>query len=178
MKRIVVLLLVLLSLPLAAHADDASRRDKAKELLILMHTDRTLQQMMDAIMKQTGNMSTQMFGNNLTAAQQSQIDNFQKKIFSLIETNLSYKSLEPDYINMYASNFTEGQLDDMLTFYKSPTGQVVIDKLPSITTQSVQLGQKRMLALLPQIQQMVADFAKNCTDCKTPAASHQGAAAN
>jgi TonB family protein len=167
MKRITLLLILALSLPLTARADDASRRDKAKQLLILIHTDRLLQQMMDAVMNQFTTTTHQLVGNNATTAQLARMDDFQKQLVDLIKSNLSYASLEPDYIKLYADNFSDEELDGILAFYKSPAGQSMIEKLPAITTQSMKLGQTRVTALLPQIRQMVQDFAKNCPGCNS-----------
>jgi hypothetical protein len=47
MKRLPVLFALFLILPLAAHADEASRRVKAKEMVSLLHIDTLMQQMMD-----------------------------------------------------------------------------------------------------------------------------------
>jgi uncharacterized protein len=168
MKRIALLLILALSLPLTARADDASRRDKAKELLILLHTDRLLQQMMESIKQQSISMSGQMATHANTPEQQARLDAFRTKVFGLIESQLSYASLEPDYVKLYADNFTDEELDGILAFYKSPAGKSMIEKLPALTAQSFQLAQTRMTTLIPQIKQMVQDFAKSCPDCKTP----------
>jgi hypothetical protein len=169
MKRIALLLVLAFTLPLTARADDASRRDKAKELLILMHTDRLLQQMMDGMMKQVTSNTRQLVGNNMTPAQAANFDAFQKRLIALIESQMSYASLEPDYIKLYADNFTDEQLDGIIAFYKSPAGQSMVEKLPALTAQSLQLSQARVTLLIPKVQQMAQDFAKSCTDCKSPA---------
>jgi hypothetical protein len=167
MKRLTLLLLLAVCIPRPAHADDASRRDKAKQLLILMHADRMAQQILDSMMKQTKTMTQQMVGGTVTPEQQAKLDDFQKKIYALVASQLSYASLEPDYIKLYASNFTDEDLDGMLAFYKSPAGQSMIEKMPALTAQSFQLAQSRMIILIPQIKQISQDFAKDCTDCKS-----------
>jgi RHS repeat-associated protein len=111
MKRIALLLLLTLSLPLTLRADDSSRRDKAKELLILLHTDRLLQQIMDGMKQQVGTMAKPTAGSSMTPAQQARISDFQQQLFTLIESQMSYKSMEPDYIKLYADNFTGKERD-------------------------------------------------------------------
>ena len=50
-----------------------------------------------------------------------------------------------------AQDFTAGQLRDMLAFYQSPTGQVVVHRMPEVTQQSLRIG----ASLVPQ---MMRDF--------------------
>ena len=52
MKRIALLVALVLCLPLTAHADDASRRAKAREMLQLLHTGQLLDQTMKRMMDQ------------------------------------------------------------------------------------------------------------------------------
>jgi hypothetical protein len=43
---------------------------------------------------------------------------------------------------IYASNFTESEIRDLTAFYRSPTGQKLLQKLPSVTQQTMIAGQK------------------------------------
>jgi hypothetical protein len=171
MKRIALVLAVcvtfVLSVP-SAHADEASRRAKAKEMLTLMHMDTTMSTMMDNMTRQMSAMSKQLGGNAATPEQQARLDEFQKKMFTLIETQISWKSLEPDYIEIYAKNFTDEQLDGIIAFYKSPAGVAMIEKLPTLTAEGMQLAQTRMTAIQPQLMQMIQDFAKSAAPASGP----------
>jgi uncharacterized protein len=174
MKRIALLLTLVLSLPLTAHADEASRRDKAQEMLALLHMDRLLDQTMNNMLAQMSTVTKQLSGNKVKPEDQAKIDDFQKKVFQLIQSQMGWKTLEPDYVDMYAKNFTDEQLDAILVFYKSPAGAALVDKLPTLTAQGTELAQARMTALLPQLRQMVADFTKNASaHDTTPAQSPQ-----
>jgi uncharacterized protein len=161
MKRLALLLALVICLPLTAHADEASRRAKAQEMLTLLHMDRLMDQMMNGVTEQMSAMTKQLGGNNLKPQDQAKIDEFQKKVFQLVQSQMSWKALEPDYIDIYAKNFTDEQLDAILAFYKSPAGVALVEKLPTLTTQGMQLAQTKMAALQPQLKQMVEDFAKS-----------------
>ena len=52
MKRLSLLLVFALCLPLSARADDASHRAKAAELLTLMHTQDMVKRLTDTLKKQ------------------------------------------------------------------------------------------------------------------------------
>ena len=155
-----LLILFLIFCPLAAHADLASRRAKAEEMLLLFHMDRLMDQMMSGTMDQMSTMTKQLGATSIKPEDQARLDDFQKRLFQLISSQVGWKALEPDYIDLYANNFTEEQLDAILAFYKSPAGAALIDKLPTLTSQGMQIAQAKMTALQPQIKQMLDDFAK------------------
>ena len=163
MKRIALLLILVLCLPLTAHADEASRRAKAQEMLGLLHMDRLLDQMMNNMLDQMSTVTKQLGGRNVKPEDQTRVDEFQKKVFQLIQSQMGWKALEPEYVDIYAKDFTDEQLDAILVFYKSPAGVALIEKLPTLTTQGTELAQARVATLMPQLKQLIADFAKNAS---------------
>ena len=60
---------------------------------------------------------------------------------------------------VYAETFTEAQLQDVLAFYRSPTGRVFVAKLPEVTTRTVTL-------MTPAIRRMQADMLNHICDLK------------
>jgi hypothetical protein len=49
--------------------------------------------------------------------------------------------MESGVASIYASNFTAEELQDIETFYRRPTGQKLLEKMQTITQQSMQIGQ-------------------------------------
>jgi len=43
---------------------------------------------------------------------------------------------------LYARNFTADELREVVAFYRRPTGQKFVQKLPAITQESMALGQR------------------------------------
>jgi hypothetical protein len=167
MKRLALLLTLVLCLPLTAHADDASRHAKAQEMLTLMHLDRVMDQVMNNMMQQMSTMSKQLGGNTVKPEDQAKLDEFQKKAFDLIQSQMGWKALEPDYVDIYAKNFTDEQLDAILVFYKSPAGIALVDKLPTLTAEGSQLAQAKMTALQPQLRQLIQEYSKSVSTHST-----------
>ena len=62
MNRLALLLTLFLCLPLAAHADQASRRAKAAQLVALLRTERMVQQNSATIMKQISDAADKVAG--------------------------------------------------------------------------------------------------------------------
>ncbi|WP_421792194.1 DUF2059 domain-containing protein [Hyphobacterium sp.] len=73
------------------------------------------------------------------------------------------RTLMPQFIAeisaIYAQNFTEEELQQLLDFYRSPVGQRLIEVQPQIATQAQvvgeRLGQQAMTNAMPQIQTLI-----------------------
>lgn len=52
-----------------------------------------------------------------------------------------YQEMVDSIATIYASNFTVAELRDIEAFYLQPVGQKLLDKMPAIAQQSLQVGQ-------------------------------------
>jgi hypothetical protein len=166
MRRITLLPLILCA-SLGAHADEASKRAKAQEMLTLLHTERVSQQIENNIMKQAAAMPQQLFGGAVPPAQKEKFDTFQQKLKQTTEDQIGWKILEPAYVDLYAKTYTEPELDSILAFYKSPAGISMVAKSPELNSQSVQLVQTKMAVLQPQLQKLAEDFVQSTRPAST-----------
>jgi hypothetical protein len=154
--RLAVLLAIF---PAAAHADEASHLAKVQEFFKVAKLDQLTTQIMKQAMEQVNSgMMQQMLGATLTAEQQKQVDELNAKVSAVLTNAIGWDKLEPEYTKMYAAAFTEQQMDDILAFYKSPTGQAMIEKNPELLQQSSALAQQRMAVATPQIQKLIKEF--------------------
>ena len=110
--------------------------------------------MLDAAMQQSLN------GKTPTPAQAEIIANMKIKFVNLIQRQLAWEKLQPQYLQLYRETFTEEEVDGMLAFYKTPAGQAVINKMPLLTQRIMVDTQKNISALGPQLQQIRNEFAK------------------
>jgi hypothetical protein len=161
MRRIALLPLVLCASLGSAHADEASKRAKAQEMLSLLHVERVSQQITSSIMKQASGMPQQLFGGEVPPESKAKFEAFEQKLQAMTEAQIGWKVLEPEYIALYAKTYTEPELDAILAFYKSPAGQSMLTKSPELSSQSVQLVQVRMATLQPQMQKLAEDFVQD-----------------
>ena len=157
--RFVLLSCALLAAFFPAHADDASKTAKVHELFRLIKLDELSAQMMNQVMSQVNSgMMQQVIGVHLSVADQKKVDDFSGQVQLIVSNALSWKSLEPEYTKLYADAYTEQQLDDLLTFYRSPTGQAVVEKTPILLKESSAFAQQRMSAVTPDLQKLFKDF--------------------
>jgi hypothetical protein len=161
MKRLLSFALLVLFVPLTAHADDASKRAKVQEMLDLMHVDKTMAQVMDMVKQQTTSMTAHMMGANISPEQKASISDLQQRIFDFVESQVGWKVMQPQYVDLYVATFSEDEIDGILAFYKSPAGQAIIAKTPELTQKSMVMVQQKLATLQPQIQQMIDDFVRS-----------------
>lgn len=63
-------------------------------------------------------------------------------------------------IDIYSRSFTEQQIDDLLVFYQTETGQALIKKMPTVMQESMLIGQSMMQQSIPKIQAMAQELAQ------------------
>jgi uncharacterized protein len=147
---------------LVGRADDVSEAAKIHELLKLTKVERTLVQVQEQNLDQMkSSVFQQMFPVKLTPDQKAQVDSLADKVAALMAKALSWNDLEPEYTKIYAKTFTEQQIDDLLAFYRTPTGQVIVDKMPVLLKESTVVVQQRVAAINPELQSLLKDFMAN-----------------
>jgi hypothetical protein len=141
-------------------ADELTKAQKIEEYLRLTKVDESLKQALDLNYKQIkSGLLQQIFGVNLNASQQKQIDELTTELNQLVGEGLSWEKLKPEYVKLMAEMFSEEELDDLLQFYRSKTGKALIAKSPEMMTKASSISQKRMAEMTPQIQKLMKDFA-------------------
>jgi hypothetical protein len=162
MKRYIAVLLIVLTVGCCcARADEASKRAKAEQLFMLLRMDTMMDRLMGGVKKQVQQITESMPGaGQATPEQKKQMTDFQQRVMDVDNQKIGWKALEPDFINLYATTYTEEELDGILTFYKSTAGQKMIEKTPELTAKSTQITQQKMSELQPVLNQMVQDFMK------------------
>lgn len=170
MNRIALLLVLALSFPIAARADEASHRAKAQEMVILLHTDRMVKQVSANFMKQLSTAGEKLIGPNASDEKKAQLADFEKKFAAMIDAQVGWDVMEPALTDYYQKAFTEEELDVIVTFYKTPAGAALVERMPAVNAQATQLLQSKMAAVQPQMKQMYEDFQKSQVAAPAPAA--------
>jgi len=60
-------------------------------------------------------------------------------------------------IPLYEKHFTENELDDLIAFYRTPTGQKAVKELPALMQEFVPISQSWALGLQPEMRQKLHD---------------------
>jgi hypothetical protein len=129
-----------------AAAPSAAAFAKARELMTAMHTEDLTRRTVDAQMKaMTGGLANQLLASGqvppamaqdpeFRAIMQRYLDTVSAKVSGTINTSMP--QIMDIMTRVYATNFTLAEMDDMLAFYRSKSGQSVLSKLPEVTSQA------------------------------------------
>jgi hypothetical protein len=161
LNHLALLLTLVLCLPLAARADDASRHAKAAQMVTLLHTESMVQQASATILKQVSDAAEKAAGPTPTPQSKAQLADFEKKASQMIDAQVGWNALQPAITDLYAKTFTEQELDVIVAFFKTPESAAFLQKMPQINDQVEQLATSRLTILKPQINQALEDFNKS-----------------
>lgn len=131
----------LCALPLHVSAGEAEQK-AANELLDASHFNKMMD---DSI-----NASVQMIvqANPSMASHEDTLRKFYQK-------HMSGDRLRTDMVKLYADMFTAKELNDITAFYKTPTGQKALQKLPEVMRGAMQLAQKHVMDNMEELQSML-----------------------
>jgi uncharacterized protein len=144
-----------------AFAVDAPPSDASLHALLETMHARSL---LDSVTAQTrANMDAMLKANlanqTLDDGQRKIIDDSERKMQDLLVRELTWEKLEPVYLDVYRKTFSQKEVDDMTAFYRTPSGQSVINKMPQVMTQTMQFMGNEMKSLMPEIQEISQDTA-------------------
>ena len=115
-------------------------------------------------------------GRSLNDRQRQILRDGHEQVMVLISQTLDWNAVEPVMVEVYRDHFTQHEIDQMLQFYRSPTGQMVTAKLPATTKEMMQKMQGRMQSLAPRIAELQKETAaKVKAAADEPAAEKQPA---
>jgi len=137
---------VVLSLLLCSFSG-ASSLEKAKELMQLME----ITEQLDSTQEQIGAFAEQMVDSQgLTQEEAEKAKRLARK-----SMDASFDAMIPweeMFAEVYASVFTEPELQGIIDFYQSPVGQKFLEKQPELMQATMQQMQGEMAKHMPKIQ--------------------------
>lgn len=68
---------------------------------------------------------------------------------------LSWESVKPGMVQMYAETFTEPELRELAAFYRTPLGQKAMTKMPELVQKGSAMGQKAVQDHLPELREAI-----------------------
>ena len=151
-------LLLLLAPTVRAQSTSAEQLAAARELVSAMNATEQFKAMMPMIIKALKPAIVQGRSDverDYDAAMPAAVDLFQKR----------FDELETAVVVVYANNFSVGDLRALTKFYKSPTGQRLLEKMPVLTQQTLAAGQKFGQSVgMEMRQRMIDDLRKRGRD--------------
>ena len=125
MKKILIALLIC-GFSVSAHSQVSTKSEKIKHLLELTGA---------------GKLGKQV-AENVISVFQKQYPDVNPKFWDKFKKEIKPDDLENMIVPIYDEYFTEGDIDQLIAFYKTPIGKKVIATLPDITQESMAAGQQ------------------------------------
>lgn len=144
-------LFLCLLLPCVMLADPASKRAKVDELLVAMKSDAMMAQMLD---QARSTIRGQAAKADVPAQMRPVVDEYTQKMIDVVSQHLNWSRLKPQIVAIYSEAFTEEELNAILTFYQSPAGRSLVDKMPQLVNRSVEVSQRELETAQPEIQKL------------------------
>ena len=95
--------------------------------------------------------------NGFNEAQTRIMDELSTELVKVLQQEMGWEKLEPDFIRIYQATLTQSEVEGMVTFYKSEAGQALIAKMPAIMEQTMALVMQRVQAMRPRMQKLQAE---------------------
>ena len=134
-------------------ADDA----RIDRLIEISRTRQTLDAMLPQIEASQRQMAAQMAGGReLDAAQQQRLDRILEGSAAAIRKALAWENLAPMYRDIYRQTFTGEDIDAIVAFYETPTGQRMLDKMPELMQNTMAAMQRLVVPMLQDMERELA----------------------
>jgi hypothetical protein len=151
-------MIILLLSSTAAMAAPASE-NSVKEFLAVTEAQKLVAGMLtqiDAMMNNT--VQQALKGKTPNPNEQKAISNMKNKMDALFREELAWEKLEPMYLRLYRETFTDEEVAGMLSFYKTPAGQALINKMPLLMQKTMLEVQTMLSGERPKIQKIQQEF--------------------
>lgn len=86
------------------------------------------------------------------AAQRALIEEYRVKIHAIVGEGVDWKLMQADIVRAYADAYAEGELRELIVFFKSPLGRAFIEKSAQTTAAVRVVAQARLQQVQPRIQ--------------------------
>lgn len=139
-----LIVLALLNLGSARAEEQSERLRLAREVVVANETVKQLDSMLPLVMNSFKPLLTQ--GNQKAEQDFDQLG-------QLISRELEpYKSkFADDIARIFADRYTESELQDLIRFFKSPTGQKMIQNTPAMAQDTMAVGQEYGGEIAPKV---------------------------
>ena len=161
MKRFLIALLLCLSLSgfsaaQQSGADTPATKEDIQRYMLAMHSREMMAKMVDTMAKPMHDMVHQQYlkdKDKLPADFETRMNKSMDDMFKSFPWDEILDSMVP----IYQKHFTKGDVDALVAFYSTPTGQKMINEMPAITAEAIR-------AMMPLIQKSIDGMNKHLQD--------------
>jgi hypothetical protein len=180
MKRCLVLILCLTSLPLAfaQQPNDPATKEDVQQLLELQSSRKSIDLAMEAVKQQLpalikGARSKDL--PNATPEDLARLNAFTSDLLDKTLRTMPYDELMQAMVPAYQHHYTHAEIQGLIQFYSSPLGKKMIAEMPGIVAESMQatmpIIQKWQKSQMAELQKSTEAFARQLKEHKSSPAT-------
>ena len=155
MYRIILLALLVLCFSPFSMAETSTHRQAAEEVLLLMKVD----EMMKPFIRNFQQTQLRNFQqSNMPPGAMDIVKKYLQQMTEIIVRETEWSKTKDDFIDIYTNVYDEEELKQLIAFYNSPLGKKMVEKMPFLGQQSMQLAQKFMKQAGPEIQKLTTEM--------------------
>ena len=150
MRAVCVTICLLAAGPAGAQSPSPDTLAAARELIVTMRAADYFKTIMPAIVQQLKPAIVQnrpQVERDYDAIMPLMLDSMNARVNEIIDQVAA----------LYARNFTAAELNEVVAFYRGPTGQKFIQKLPLITQESMVIGQRFGQSIATELRSRIVD---------------------
>ena len=76
------------------------------------------------------------------------------RVGAIIERTLSWENLRGDFVDAYTATFTEEELVELATFFRSPVGAKYLDNVTGLNRLAMEIVRENAMAAAPEIREI------------------------
>lgn len=165
MRRLLVVLLLALALPLSAATQpnpSLRQRELIDELLRVLDIQKMEQQIFDTIFAQITDQLVQQAGQDQDLVEQAKVDGLRfRELFAKANVHEVTRDI---YVNVYGKYFNEEDLTALIAFYQSPVGKKALSVMP----QTMQEAMEQANTVLPPKIESILEQVREERDKRMP----------
>jgi hypothetical protein len=125
-------------------ADPDTHRLAAERLLTVSMTEDSY----NSLIEQT--LDSQIQAN-------SAIARYRPAMLEFMNRYMGFQAIRGDLVQLYMKYFTETELNDMIRFYETPTGQKALKLVPILFQEGSAIGQRKVQEHMGELEQMIKE---------------------
>jgi hypothetical protein len=152
MKRCLVLLALILAtacttLGQQAAVDTSASREDIRNLFDVMHIRDQMTQVMNQVLQQMKSMNHEQIKKHHPEVSDEEIARLDAMSDQYLK-DIPIDGMLDDMVPVYQKHLTKADVDAMVGFYSSPTGQKILTEMPQMTAEGMQAMQPRMRKMM------------------------------
>ncbi|HSE83014.1 MAG TPA: DUF2059 domain-containing protein [Thermodesulfobacteriota bacterium] len=145
MKLLFILILsAFLSVQLSKRlaADDTSHRKAVEEMFTVMNMESFSSKLIDQMLQ-------------MQLQRNPELEPYKGTLQVFFNKYVGWASMKDEMVQNYKEAFTEQEIKEITAFYKTPTGQKVLQKMPELMAKGAQLGVSRVQNNIGELEEML-----------------------